>query len=185
MGLLDQVSKKFFETLKFYNIDINANKISDINTIALNGQIMQLKFKKLIHNTEYVLLTSLKKEIIEIQKYNDYKNYMKLDEYLKHIESYNNQKSANISTTFLNTIKNISVSSRESIVNTEEFNYFNEYLHVHRPIEDYLKQALEDLKSNESGIILLIGTVGDGKSHLLSYFNKNKHDLLIDIYIYN
>lgn len=185
MGLLDQVSKKFFETLKFYNIDINANKISDINTIALNGQIMQLKFKKLIHNTEYVLLTSLKKEIIEIQKYNDYKNYMKLDEYLKHIESYNNQKSANISTTFLNTIKNISVSSRESIVNTEEFNYFNEYLHVHRPIEDYLKQALEDLKSNESGIILLIGTVGDGKSHLLSYFNKNKHDLLTDIYIYN
>lgn len=185
MELLDQVSKRFFETLKFYNIDINTNKISDINTIALNGQIMQLKFKKLIHNTEYVLLTSLKKEIIEIQKYNDYKNYMKLDEYLKHIESYNNQKSANISTTFLNTIKNISVSSRESIVNTEEFNYFNEYLHVHRPIEDYLKQALEDLKSNESGIILLVGTVGDGKSHLLSYFNKNKHDLLTDIYIYN
>ncbi|MCD8884869.1 DNA phosphorothioation-dependent restriction protein DptF [Mammaliicoccus sciuri] len=185
MELLDQVSKKFFETLKFYNIDINANKISDINTNVLNGQIMQLKFKKLIHNTEYVLLSSLKKEIIEIQKYNDYKNYMKLDEYLKHIESYNNQKSANISTTFLNTIKNISVSSRESIVNTEEFNYFNEYLHVHRPIEDYLQQALEDLKSNESGIILLVGTVGDGKSHLLSYFNKNKHDLLTDIYIYN
>lgn len=185
MELLDQVSKKFFETLKFYNIDINANKISDINTNVLNGQIMQLKFKKLIHNTEYVLLSSLKKEIIEIQKYNDYKNYMKLDEYLKHIESYNNQKSTNISTTFLNTIKNISVSSRESIVNTEEFNYFNEYLHVHRPIEDYLQQALEDLKSNESGIILLVGTVGDGKSHLLSYFNKNKHDLLTDIYIYN
>ncbi len=44
MELLDQVSKKFFETLKFYNIDINANKISDINTNVLNGQIMQLKF---------------------------------------------------------------------------------------------------------------------------------------------
>lgn len=70
MGLLDQVSKKFFETLKFYNIDINANKISDINTNVLNGQIMQLKFKKLIHNTEYVLLSSLKKKLLK------YKNIM-------------------------------------------------------------------------------------------------------------
>ncbi|MBO3061354.1 DNA phosphorothioation-dependent restriction protein DptF [Mammaliicoccus fleurettii] len=185
MEFSNQVADKFFDTLKKYNIEINTNKISDINTNLLNGQIMQLKSKKLIHNTEYALLNTLKKEVIEIQKYDDYKNYVKLDEYLKHIHSYNNQKSTNNSKSFINTIKNISASSRESIVNSEEFNIFNEYIHVHRPIEHKLQIALEDLKLKSSGLIFLIGTVGDGKSHLLSYFNKNNNDLLKDLYIYN
>lgn len=185
MEFSHQVADKFFKTLQKYNIDVKAKKISDINTNLLNGQIMQLKSKNLIHNTEYVLLNSLKKEVIEIQKFDDYKNYVKLDEYLKHIYSYNNQKSTNNSNNFLNSIKNISASSRESIVNSEEFNKLNEYIHVHRPIEQKLKQALEELKSKKSGLIFLIGTVGDGKSHLLSYFNKNNNELLRDLYIYN
>ncbi|PTJ06342.1 DNA phosphorothioation-dependent restriction protein DptF, partial [Staphylococcus succinus] len=71
------------------------------------------------------------------------------------------------------------------MVNSSEFNDFNAYIHVERPIEFKLKNALKNLKAKNHGIILLVGSVGDGKSHLLSYFNKNNNELLDDVYIYN
>ncbi|PNZ23486.1 DNA phosphorothioation-dependent restriction protein DptF, partial [Staphylococcus petrasii] len=82
-------------------------------------------------------------------------------------------------------MSNLSTSSRESIVNTEEFNKFNEYLHVHRKIENELEESLLNLKSKDRGIIFLVGSVGDGKSHLLSYLNKHKPELFEDVFIYN
>lgn len=185
MNFTKQIENKFFEILNIYNINLHTNRLKDININLLNGEIIKLKSKKMIQNTEYELLSRLKTEILELQKYNDSNNYIKLNEYLKHIESYNIKKSDKDTNNFLNVINFISPSSKESIVNSEEFNNFNEYLHVHRPIEYKLEAALKNLKSKNNGIILLVGSVGDGKSHLLSYFNKNNQELLDDVYIYN
>ncbi|WP_258533851.1 DNA phosphorothioation-dependent restriction protein DptF [Staphylococcus saprophyticus] len=185
MEFSKQVENKFFEILKIYNMNLQANNLININISQFYGEIILLKSKKIIHNTEFELLNRLKNEILEIQKYNDPNSYIKLNEYLEHLNSYNSKKSDTHSNHFLNIIKYISSSSKESIVNSSEFNDFNEYIHVQRPIEYKLKNALKNLKAKHHGIILLVGSVGDGKSHLLSYFNKNNNELLNDVYIYN
>ena len=112
-------------------------------------------------------------------------SYKKLNELLINLERYISIKSDITTNKFLQVISNLSSSSKESIVNTEEFNYFNEYLHIHRRIEDRLKEALMKLKNENNGIIFLVGSVGDGKSHLLSYLNKNNKELFQNVYIYN
>ena len=73
-------------------------------------------------------------------------SYKKLNELLINLERYISIKSDITTNKFLQVISNLSSSSKESIVNTEEFNYFNEYLHIHRRIEDRLKEALMKLK---------------------------------------
>lgn len=185
MEFSKKIEKKFFETLKNYNINLHTNNLTEVNASQFYGEIILLKSKKIIQNTEFELLNRLKNEILEIQKYNDANSYTKLNEYLKHIISYNSKKSNNHSNNFLNIIKYISSSSKESIVNSSEFNNFNEYIHVQRPIEYKLKNALKNLKEKHRGVIFLVGSVGDGKSHLLSYFNKNNNELINDVYIYN
>ncbi|WP_281190968.1 DNA phosphorothioation-dependent restriction protein DptF [Staphylococcus schleiferi] len=70
-------------------------------------------------------------------------------------------------------------------MNSEVFSDFNNYMHVKRPIQNKLEKALMNLKYKEKGIILLVGSVGDGKSHLLSYFNKKEPNLLQDVKIHN
>ncbi|WP_039067880.1 DNA phosphorothioation-dependent restriction protein DptF [Staphylococcus shinii] len=185
MKFSEQVENKFFEILRIYNINLQANNLMNLNVNQFYREIILLKSKKTLHNTEFELLNRLKSEILEIQKYNDSNSYIKLNEYLKYIDSYNSKISDNHNNDFENIIKYISSSSKESIVNSSQFNHFNEYMHVQRPIEYKLKTALKTLKTKHHGIILLVGSVGDGKSHLLSYFNKNNNELLNDVYIYN
>lgn len=185
MNIIDRVESRLFSLLKSYNIKLDTNKILNIDTNQFYRYIILLKSKKAIFNTEFVLLSNLRSEILEIQKYKNINNYNKLDEHLDDLEKFTNKKSNMKSTNFINVFNYLSSSSKESIVNSTEFNDFNEYLHIHRPIESILKESLNTLKSKDKGIILLVGSVGDGKSHLLSYINKNHHNLVNDIYIYN
>ena len=76
-------------------------------------------------------------------------------------------------------------SSKESIDNTEVFDGFKEYMHVERKAETDLINLIKNV--NDSGrktLILLCGSAGDGKSHLLAYL-KNKTDLLNNYNIIN
>lgn len=179
------IEKQFFDIAGLYGINFESKSIKDINVSELSGQIMKLKFRKEIKNTEYELLMQIKSIISDIQIYGDEVSKNKLNTYIEYLNIYNKKKSNNTGTQFLNTISNISSSSKTSIVNSQEFNKMNEYLHVKRNIEEYLHKALEDLKKRDRGIIFLVGSVGDGKSHLLSYFNKLYPHLLSDVYIYN
>lgn len=185
MDLIESVKQNFFNVMKFYDFKCKNDDINSINTKNLQFEIILFKSKSVIKNTEYELLISIKNIIEEIQKYGDVNNYIKLDESIKQLTNYNSNKSSNKNHNFLDIISLISSSSKESIVNSDVFNEFNEYLHVKRPIENILENSLIDLKSHEQGLIFLVGSVGDGKSHLLSYFNKNKSDLLSDVFIYN
>lgn len=78
-------------------------------------------------------------------------------------------------------------SSNESIDNTEKFDKFKEYMHVTRPAEEDLKEILRKVNASEmKTLVLLCGSAGDGKSHLLSYLkNSDKEDLLADYVIFN
>ena len=75
----------------------------------------------------------------------------------------------------------------ESVENTSSFGDFKKYLHVIRPVETELRNLLERVNhSGKKHLILLCGSAGDGKSHLLSYLrNADSEQLLKDYYVYN
>ena len=76
-------------------------------------------------------------------------------------------------------------SSSDSIDGIDDFDEFKKYMHVSRQAETDLVKILN--KVNESGkktLVLLCGSAGDGKSHLLSYL-KNKKNLLNGYTVYN
>lgn len=176
---------KLINNLKNYNIMINSKTLEEIDINEIKRNIFILKSKKTINNTEYELLTGIISKLSSIHKYNDELSYKKLEEILNYLENYNNKSTENDSDVFKRFIQNLSSSSKESIVNAEIFNDFNKYLHVNRPIENSLIQELEKLTKKEKGIILLVGSVGDGKSHLLSYLKNNYQGLFENIEVYN
>lgn len=185
MKLEVEIKNKIFKILKELEINLNFLELSEINLKELRSEIFKLRSKKYINNITYELLRSISNEIEDIQMFDSINSYKKLNELLINLERYISIKSDITTNKFLQVISNLSSSSKESIVNTEEFNYFNEYLHIHRRIEDRLKEALMKLKNENNGIIFLVGSVGDGKSHLLSYLNKNNKELFQNVYIYN
>lgn len=84
------------------------------------------------------------------------------------------------------TLQVLQSSSKESVVNANLFGELRNYMHVERDIQKELENILVDLKDNSSpSLILLCGSVGDGKSHLLAYMKENHKDLMQDVIIHN
>lgn len=79
--------------------------------------------------------------------------------------------------------------SAESIENTSAFDSFKEYLHVERQVELELRDLLRKMNSDRNQrkhLVLLCGSAGDGKSHLISYLkNSDSEQLLEDYDTYN
>ena len=88
---------------------------------------------------------------------------------------------------FINELNRLRKSSSDSIDNVEKFDQFKSYMHVVRKMEEDLKGLLR--KVNASGkktLVLLCGSAGDGKSHLLSYLkNLDEEHLIDDYFVYN
>lgn len=79
----------------------------------------------------------------------------------------------------LKELSKLKESSQQAIENSNTFSIFKDYLHVERSIQNNLKEALDTAVSKkESQLVLLCGSVGDGKSHLLAYM-KNKYPELV------
>lgn len=77
-------------------------------------------------------------------------------------------------------------SSQEAIENSNSFSEFKKYLHVKRPIQIDLENAMEEAaKQDGSKLIFLCGSVGDGKSHLLAYMKHSKPELMSKFKIHN
>ncbi|WP_214708026.1 MULTISPECIES: DNA phosphorothioation-dependent restriction protein DptF [unclassified Exiguobacterium] len=86
----------------------------------------------------------------------------------------------------LEKLKMLQSSSKESVVNADSFGEFREYMHIDRPIQHSLIETLEKI-SHESTpqLILLSGSVGDGKSHLLAFIKEKHPHLVEDFRIHN
>jgi DNA phosphorothioation-dependent restriction protein DptF len=77
-------------------------------------------------------------------------------------------------------------SSKEAVENTEEFNKFKQYMHVERPFENELKKIIEEIQQIEKPhLVLVCGSVGDGKSHLISYLKATNPELFSNTNIHN
>ncbi|AOM83532.1 DNA phosphorothioation-dependent restriction protein DptF [Salisediminibacterium beveridgei] len=74
----------------------------------------------------------------------------------------------------LRELRRLQESSMEAVESPEEFSKFKQYMHVDRKIQSDIEAIIkEESESNKSSLIILSGSVGDGKSHLLSYFKEN------------
>lgn len=86
---------------------------------------------------------------------------------------------------FVEELNRLRKSSSDSIDNIERFDNFKRYMHVTRNAEGDLKKILAAVNNScKKTLILLCGSAGDGKSHLLSYL-KNEERLLDDYLVYN
>ena len=78
----------------------------------------------------------------------------------------------------LNELSKLKNSSEEAVETNDEFSEFKEYLHVDRSIQEEFIEELEKVSEFSSAhIVLLCGSVGDGKSHLISYLKSKRPDL--------
>lgn len=181
-NLVNDKFKEFSENLPvnlLKDIDLNTINVKDIHTTRI-----LLKSRKEIDSTQYSMLGDLKNKIEDYQKYkySPDLNYISeiLDSYIKYSTG-----STNTIDFFPKMISRLSLTSKESVVNSNKFSEFNKYIHVKRNIEDQLLDECHKLCRNQTGIILLVGSVGDGKSHLLSFLKSNHPHLFKDIHIHN
>ena len=76
-------------------------------------------------------------------------------------------------------------SSKEAVENINAFHPFKKYMHIRRNLENELISIIEQaVQSERKQLILVCGSVGDGKSHLLSYL-KNEKKVLDNFYLHN
>lgn len=86
---------------------------------------------------------------------------------------------------FVDELNRLRKSSSDSIDNIEKFDDFKKYMHVTRKAEKDLKDILATVNaSGKKTLVLVCGSAGDGKSHLLSYL-KNEEKLLDGYKVYN
>lgn len=85
---------------------------------------------------------------------------------------------------FTNELDRLRKSSSDSIDHVEKFDGFKKYMHVTRTAEKDLKDVLRRVNvSGKKTLVLLCGSAGDGKSHLLSYLKNSDEEQLIDNYV--
>lgn len=77
-------------------------------------------------------------------------------------------------------------SSKEAVEGLSEFTPFKKYMHIVRDAQRGLEELI--FKANESEkaqLILVCGSVGDGKSHIISYFNNKYPDVMKNFILHN
>ena len=88
---------------------------------------------------------------------------------------------------FIEELSKLRKLSMESVENTASFAPFKQYLHVVRPVEDELRTLLRRVnRENKKCLVMLCGSAGDGKSHLMSYLrHADPEGLLNSFELYN
>ena len=68
---------------------------------------------------------------------------------------------------FMSTLARLKESSNDAVVSADFTDPYMIYMHVDRPVqEDFTNVLKKANESNEAELILLCGSVGDGKSHI-------------------
>ncbi|AMO86772.1 type I restriction enzyme EcoKI subunit R [Solibacillus isronensis B3W22] len=82
-------------------------------------------------------------------------------------------------------IGKLRISAAEAVENASSFSAFKNYLHVNRPIQEKVEEILQSRFKQDSNLILLSGSVGDGKSHLLAYLNQHLNNMMGQYKVFN
>jgi len=86
----------------------------------------------------------------------------------------------------VSTLSKLRESSKESVVSADYTDEYTMYMHVGRPVHDAFVSILQKTyDSPHAELILLCGSVGDGKSHMLSYCNAKYPEMMDAFYVHN
>ena len=87
---------------------------------------------------------------------------------------------------FVDALDVLKISSKEAVENLDQFSEFKEYMHVKRSMQDELVEMIRKAsESSKSELIMICGSVGDGKSHLLSYIKHHYPEMMKSFYLHN
>lgn len=96
--------------------------------------------------------------------------------------------SNNTQTCFVSTLARLRVSSKDAVVSADAniVDPYTRYMHVERPVqEEFVSIVNKAAETDHAELILLCGSVGDGKSHMLSYCKAEHPDIMNKFYIHN
>lgn len=86
----------------------------------------------------------------------------------------------------LNELSKLRQSSNEAVEGSSDLSQFKSYLHIKRSIQDEFIDVLKCAAEKDGmQLVMLCGSVGDGKSHLLAYVNKNYPELMNNFSVHN
>lgn len=87
---------------------------------------------------------------------------------------------------FISTLAKLKSSSLEAVESSKSLSDFKKYMHIKREVQREFEKHLMNVKDNESSeLIFLCGSVGDGKSHILSYYNEHFPEVMRKFTIHN
>lgn len=87
-----------------------------------------------------------------------------------------------MSCSFISVLRQLSNLSCDAVANVDSFGELKKYLHVRRSPENALRNLLSRIENvPHKQLVLLCGSAGDGKSHLLSHLKNEEH--ILDNYI--
>src|SRR5699024_7356485 len=177
-----EMKQKYNCSLNEFNQAINFNKISQL---IYDRNLKQKEIREMSNNFKYILKIYLSNISEESRKIENIENKKREENKNKQLESNISVENTN-KTTFINQLSKLQISSVEAVVHEKEFTPLQDYMHVEREIQNDLVQALTQTGKNEKPkLILLCGSVGDGKSHLLSYIQEKHSDLLENCLVHN
>lgn len=178
----------FIETYVDYNFKSPIYKSpKPINDTRENKEHANI-LMKLMGKVDNLLHMNKEKEVISIDASN-----IKVDKVLEKKSSENEvaiDSDRTISEVkkecLIQELSKLKESSKEAVEGLNTFSKFKTYMHVNRDVQDELQQIILAADKEESAqLILVCGSVGDGKSHIISYF-KNKHsDVMSNFTLHN
>lgn len=89
---------------------------------------------------------------------------------------------------FVSTLARLRESSKDAVVsaNASFADPYTMYMHVDRPVQEKFVSILQETySSDQAELILLCGSVGDGKSHMLSYCKAVYPEMMDKFYVHN
>ncbi|MVX64832.1 DNA phosphorothioation-dependent restriction protein DptF [Clostridium chromiireducens] len=77
-------------------------------------------------------------------------------------------------------------SSKEAVESIGDFTPFKKYMHIERDAQKGLDELIHKaIESDKAQLILVCGSVGDGKSHIISYFNDKYPEIKNNFILHN
>lgn len=130
---------------------------------------------------------SLDNPKIQKNELNNSLDESRLNEKIVNLNNKDVFNEANKKCGLISELRKLKESAKEAVEGIEEFSKFKKYMHVPRKVEDELLEKLQNIKNNEilKKLILVCGSVGDGKSHVISQIKYKYSHLLNDFIIYN
>lgn len=79
-------------------------------------------------------------------------------------------------TELVKAFRRLSQGSKQSVQSGKELDDFDKLLHVDRPIDRAVRNAMDGIRMEGGGILFLVGSAGDGKSHMISTLKEEYPD---------